>query len=63
MDKTQAIYIVELLELLLKSEPGAYHVWAQARDEFMLSHGNFGLKQLAEAEAALRVEFKIKEVK
>lgn len=52
MDKQQAVYVADLIEALLRAEPGT--TMANARDEFMLSHGTFGLKQLAEGERALR---------
>jgi hypothetical protein len=57
MDKTQAIYVADLIEAMLRAMPGT--PMANARDEFMLSHGTYGLVQLGEAEQALRTQWQI----
>lgn len=59
MEMQEAIYIVDLIEMVLRAEPGT--AFGQARDQFMLTHGNFGLEQLSAAEKRLREFYEIPE--
>lgn len=61
MDRTAAVYVSELIEALLRAEPGT--PMGNARDSFMLSHGNYGLKMLFEGEKQLRKEWSIPDSK
>lgn len=57
MDRQSAIYVAALIEAILREDPGT--VMGAARDEFMLWHGTFGLKQLFIGERALRQQWQI----
>lgn len=57
MERQSAVYVADLLEAILRADPGT--VMGAARDEFMLSHGTFGLKQLFIGERALRQQWQI----
>lgn len=61
MDKQAAIYVADLIEAILRAEPQT--AMGNARDEFLLSHGTFGLKQLFEGEKALRKTWAIPDSK
>lgn len=60
MDKMPAVYVADLIERLLREDSG---VFAEARKEFALSHGTFGLRQLLAGERALRTTYQIPDSK
>lgn len=61
MERMQAIYTADLIEQFLRAEPQT--PFGNARDEFLLTHGTFGLRQLFEAEKALRAQWQIPDSK
>lgn len=57
MDRVDAVYVTELLEAILRAEPGT--PMAGAREEFARTHGTHGLKMLFSGERALRRQWQI----
>lgn len=47
MEKQEAIYVVDLIKLVLRAEPGT--AYEQVRNQFVKTHGIFGLEQLSAA--------------
>jgi len=57
MDKIAAIYVADLIEAILRAEPGT--AMGNAREEFFRTHGAYAGENLFMAERDIRKEFNI----